>query len=139
MRAEGNGFIMTSSLVQGLGLMVSFSITGRSTFQSTRTIPCIEIKELSFGSVPSIFGGQLMNFGTKEDVTRTLRFVGCHPETITKYREHPSQSYSGKFDYGQPRKELALIYCSGLRNNCHARANLSSSWQQFQNDPESHY
>ncbi len=36
LRAEGNGFILTSTTVHGLGVMVVFAITGSSTFKENR-------------------------------------------------------------------------------------------------------
>jgi len=97
LRAEGNGFILSSSLVQGLGLMITFSVTGKSRFEDNRPIPCTEIKELSFGSVPSILK-QSLNWGRKQDIVRTLEFVGCNVDTIEKYERRRTHLFSVSFE-----------------------------------------
>jgi hypothetical protein len=55
LRAEGNGFILSSIQVHGLGVMFVFATTGKSNFKENRVIPCEEIKEIAFGTVPNIF------------------------------------------------------------------------------------
>lgn len=55
LRAEGNGFILSSIQVHGLGVMFVFATTGKSNFRENRVIPCEEIKEIAFGTVPNIF------------------------------------------------------------------------------------
>lgn len=113
MRAEGNGYILTSIFIQGLGkcplltrsqshsllllltsklkgIMVTFSKTGVFRCTENRYIPANEIKELSFGSVPSIFADakpdlKLLNIGSDEEVNNTLQLLGCSYNTIMKY------------------------------------------------------
>ncbi|KYG46318.1 hypothetical protein M433DRAFT_208230 [Acidomyces richmondensis BFW] len=53
LRAEGNGLVITSSSVSGLGIAVTFIVTGGSNFQANRTIPCHSAKEYLFGNVPT--------------------------------------------------------------------------------------
>jgi hypothetical protein len=96
LRAEGNGFILTSTTVHGLGLMVVFSVTGKSEFTDRRVIPCDEVKQLAFGTVPNIFedkdyleqqqDAQSLNlaFGEQE-VIATLESLGCPSETLKRY------------------------------------------------------
>lgn len=98
-RAEGNGLVMTSSSVSGLGVAVTFVVTGGSKFQANRTIPCPSVKEYLFGNVPTILTGlPRLRFGCdtkaldETDITRrTLRNLNCSPTTIERYfhrREH---------------------------------------------------
>jgi len=55
LRAEGNGLILTSTPVHGLGVMVVFSITGKSRYEDNRVIPHMKVKDLAFGTVPNVF------------------------------------------------------------------------------------
>ncbi|KAM7215884.1 hypothetical protein V8F06_008740 [Rhypophila decipiens] len=54
-RAEGNGYMLTGSNVQDLGLMFTFRITGKSHFGENRVIPVDEVKEMCCGSASTIF------------------------------------------------------------------------------------
>ncbi len=86
IRAEGNGYILTSTLVDGLGLMITFSITGLSTFQDSRIIPNYDIKELVFGFVPSILGqGRPLEVGHLDHIKKILTAWKCEPDTIDTY------------------------------------------------------
>ena len=108
LRAEGNGFILNSTTVHGLGVMVVFSITGKSAFTDRRVIPCEEIKQLAFGTVPNIFedddylklekDAQSLDlvFGAKDEVAATLESLGCHSETIKRYDKDHKHIFSGK-------------------------------------------
>lgn len=107
LRAEGNGFILTSTTVHGLGLMVVFAVTGKSRFLDNRVIPCDSVKELAFGTVPNIFDdvdylrrekdAQSLDlvFGSKEDVIETLESLSCSIDTIYKYDRHHKHIFSG--------------------------------------------
>lgn len=89
LRAEGNGFILTSTMVDGLGVMVVFAITGKSRFLENLIIPTKDIKELYFGTVPNIFDNleypgrekdaQSLDlvFGTSEEVSTPPEPLGC--------------------------------------------------------------
>lgn len=107
LRAEGNGFILTSTTVHGLGVMVIFAITGKSVFEDRRVIPCPAIKELAFGTVPNIFEDENylskdkdtqsleLVFGTAEEVTDTLESLGCQADTLKKYNKDHKHIFSG--------------------------------------------
>ncbi|QSZ28913.1 hypothetical protein DSL72_003419 [Monilinia vaccinii-corymbosi] len=94
LRAEGNGFILTSTTVHGLGVMVTFAVTGRSKFEENRVIPSGHIKDLCFGTVPNIFEEDSylkedpesqslsLKFGSQEDVELTLESLGFSFEII---------------------------------------------------------
>lgn len=83
VRAEGNGYIVTSTLVHGLGVLTTFSVTGASSFTEKRVIPFHEVKELVFGFVPSILG--TLELGNLERTKRTLRTLKCPQEVIDLY------------------------------------------------------
>ena len=57
LSAEGNGYMMKSESVKGLGILARFSRLGKPIHKDNRLIPCDEIKKLCFGEVPSIFDG----------------------------------------------------------------------------------
>lgn len=108
LRAEGNGFILTSTSVHGLGVMVVFAVTGRSMFREDRVIPCDEVKKLAFGTVPNIFEDKdYLNqqtdaqsleliFGEEEKVTETLESLGCSSETLRRFNKDHKHIFSGK-------------------------------------------
>jgi hypothetical protein len=108
LRAEGNGFIVTSTMVHGLGVMITFGITGRSTFTDNRPIPTEAIKELSFGVVPNIFEEDKylvdnpdsqsvsLKFGNEEDVDSTLESLGCPNGILKRYRHDHKHIFSGE-------------------------------------------
>lgn len=107
LRAEGNGFILTSTTVHGLGVMVVFATTGKSTFEDRRVIPCEAIKDLPFGTVPNIFDNlEYLNkdkdtqsvelvFGTPEEVNNTLESLGCQADALRKYNKDHKHIFSG--------------------------------------------
>ncbi|KAJ8061201.1 hypothetical protein OCU04_010274 [Sclerotinia nivalis] len=110
LRAEGNGFILTSTTVHGLGVMVSFSVTGRSKFEENRVIPSNHIKDLCFGTVPNIYDDEeymkknpesqnvTLQFGSPEDVDTTLESLGCTPEILKRYRKDHKHIFSVSFE-----------------------------------------
>ena len=109
LRAEGNGFILTSTTVHGLGVMVVFSVIGKSQFTDCRVIPCDEVKQLAFGTVPNLFedddylkrekDAQSLDlvFGAKEEVAATLESLGCSSETLKRYEKDHKHIFSGEF------------------------------------------
>jgi len=108
LRAEGNGFILTSTIIHGLGVMVMFATTGKSTFTDNRVIPDGRIKELAFGSVPNIFNDEHylerekdaqsleLIFGTNEEDEETLEGLGCPPDTLKKYTKDHKHIFSSE-------------------------------------------
>ncbi|KAG9232073.1 hypothetical protein BJ875DRAFT_96297 [Amylocarpus encephaloides] len=110
LRAEGNGYILTSTSVHGLGVMVVFAVTGKSNFTSRRVIPCSEVKELAFGTVPNIFDdksyllkypeAQSLNleFGTAEVVDTTLESLGCTQRTLSRWAKDHKHIFSVSFE-----------------------------------------
>jgi hypothetical protein len=55
LTAEGNGYMVKSEYIPGLGILTRFSRLGKPEHKELRMIPCEEIKQLCFGGVPSIF------------------------------------------------------------------------------------
>jgi len=71
LRAEGNSFMFTSSMVDGLGLVATFSVIGAARFKGNRVIPSHDIKDLVFGIVPCILGINL-ELGNVDSVKKTF-------------------------------------------------------------------
>ncbi|CAG8973785.1 hypothetical protein HYALB_00006330 [Hymenoscyphus albidus] len=63
LNAEGNGFMVKSEYMPGLGILARFSRLSTSNHEENRIIPCHEIKQLCFGEVPSVFDDQATKTG----------------------------------------------------------------------------
>ncbi|KAF4633579.1 hypothetical protein G7Y89_g4534 [Cudoniella acicularis] len=109
LRAEGNGLILTSTTVHGLGVMVVFAVTGKSKFTENRVIPCEAVKELAFGTVPNIFDEQEyltqgdaqsleLEFGKPHQAKNTLESLGCSAETLKHYDQDHRHIFSISFE-----------------------------------------
>ncbi|TGO66757.1 hypothetical protein BELL_0935g00030 [Botrytis elliptica] len=110
LRAEGNGSIITSEVVRNLGVMITFTIVGKSNFGRDAVIPSNHTKELCFGSVPNIFedGEDLakdsvsqslfLNFGSQDNVELTLESLGCIPEFIERYKKNHKHLFPVSFE-----------------------------------------
>lgn len=55
LSAEGNGYMMRSEYMPGLGILARFSRLSKPVHKENRIVPCDEVKRLCFGEVPSIF------------------------------------------------------------------------------------
>ncbi|KAL3428310.1 modin [Phlyctema vagabunda] len=127
LRAEGHGHILTSSQVQGLGMMVNFSVTGKSSFKADRVIPSDDIKKLCFGTVPDIFDApdhitqqsKAQNidlvFGTDSEVSDTLESLGCTPKMIKRYRKDRKHIFSVSFEIVAMLGKVVRIRGSNFR------------------------
>lgn len=85
-----------------------FAATGKSNFKENRVIPCLDIKELAFGTVPNIFDDtEYLNreseaqsfdlvFGSPEDVENTLESLGIQADTLLRYKNDHKHIFSGK-------------------------------------------
>ncbi|KAH8665745.1 hypothetical protein BGZ60DRAFT_470463 [Tricladium varicosporioides] len=109
LRAEGNGLILTSTSIHGLGLMVVFTVTGKSEFKADRVIPANAVKDLAFGSVPNIFDDKdylkqsdnqslELVFGTSRLAISTLESIGCSAETLKWYERDHRHIFSVAFE-----------------------------------------
>lgn len=102
LRAEGNGFIITGNQVHGLGLMVVFTVTGKSSFYEARLVPNDDVKGFCFGSIPTIFkdtpnaSPKYLSFGDAEDFDPTLTLLGISPENVMRYRAKHKHLFSRK-------------------------------------------
>ncbi|KXJ90498.1 hypothetical protein Micbo1qcDRAFT_120082 [Microdochium bolleyi] len=100
-RAEGNGFILTGSVVSELGLVFNFQKATRSLFESGRVIPSGTVKQFCFGVVPTVFckpedekddnlkypfdvpqNLAAIKLGSPREVADTLTVVGCNTNTV---------------------------------------------------------
>lgn len=101
--AEENGLVLTSALVPGLGILVSFALVGGSDFTDTRMIPRQELSPLCFGFLPTIlFYGRVrkhLSFGSRDEVVQTLEFLGCDYATITHYQTKHQHIFPSKSIY----------------------------------------
>lgn len=63
--AEGNGYMVKSEYMSGLGILTRFSRLAKPLHEANRIIPCAEVKALCFGEVPSLFDamGQKLQVG----------------------------------------------------------------------------
>ena len=103
-RAEGNGYILSGSVVNDLGIVFTFEKMGRPKFQENRVIPRDEVKELCFGFVPTIFRetsgsmespldidamkqGEMdtLQLGSHHEIAETLVLIGCDTQTINYF------------------------------------------------------
>lgn len=68
LTAEGNGYMLKSEYLQGLGVLTRFSRLTKPLHEGNRIIPCAEIKRLCFGEVPSLFDsiGQKLRVGPRQ-------------------------------------------------------------------------
>lgn len=99
LRAEGNGLMLLSQPIWGLGVSVSFSVTGKTTFQEKRMIPCRAVKALSFGTVDTTFPDLQLNFEPKKEAwedmyvtQRTLRRLKLNRKTMERYFDRKEHS-----------------------------------------------
>lgn len=91
MRAEGNGQMMTSTLVHGLGILITYAQTGAQKFQENRVIPCDELKQLVFGIVPCILDRKLRL--AKEDIAGTLKGLGLTKEDQALFKDKNDRGF----------------------------------------------
>jgi len=98
--AEGNGLVLTSALIPGLGMLVFFAMTGLSTFQDNMLIPNEEARDLTFGTARSIlteYGPSfVLRFGPIQAVLSTLEILGCTHETISRFERGHQHQFSSE-------------------------------------------
>jgi len=98
-RAEGNGYLLTGTQTDDLGLMFNFQLTGGHRFQENRVIPVHEVKELCCGFVSTIFrldidsrrlgmlkedpqDLDLLKLGSFNEIAESLALIGCNAITV---------------------------------------------------------
>ncbi|KAL0943074.1 modin [Colletotrichum truncatum] len=101
-RGEGNGYTVTGTKVNDLGIMFTFQVHGRNRFEANRIIPIDEVKELCFGFVPTIYrsksdGRRLkfpneesrdlstLNFASMDEIGEALVLIGCNTNTVNYF------------------------------------------------------
>ncbi|KAH8896261.1 hypothetical protein GQ53DRAFT_639755 [Thozetella sp. PMI_491] len=96
--AEGNGIILGGSRVDGLGVMFSFQIVGKSSFGHHRLIPVDEIRDLCMGCFSTSFGRDengrdedkallRLCLGSATDTSESFAFIGCNARTANYFRD----------------------------------------------------
>ncbi|KIH92384.1 short chain dehydrogenase reductase [Sporothrix brasiliensis 5110] len=99
-RAQGNGFLVTGSLVPNLGVAFTFEKVGKTWFQENRIVPHDSVKQLCFGFCPTIFQAGIktplytdepkdegtLQLGTPAEVAETLVSFGCNTNTVNYFR-----------------------------------------------------
>lgn len=86
LSAEGNGYMIRSEYVPGLGILTRFSRLSKPVHKDNRIVPCKEVKRLCFGEVPSIFdkAAENLEVGPGRLETSLKRLL---PHLDSKYRE----------------------------------------------------
>ena len=100
LSAEGNGYMVKSEYVPGLGILTRFSSVLKAKHTENRIIPCNEIKRLCFGEVPSLF----------DTIRETLqvspgRWESCLKRLLPKLSQEHRNIIVGKSE-GPPRPLL---------------------------------
>jgi hypothetical protein len=102
-RAEGNGYILTGTKVDDLGIMFTFQIYGKSKFRENRVIPVDEVKELCCGYISTIFREatdsrrlefpaeepqdlSILQVGSPNDLAEAMVLIGCNTNTANYFR-----------------------------------------------------
>lgn len=105
--AEGNGFCLIGRRVHDFGITFTFEQAGWPSFKKSRLIHTEDIKELCFGSVPTVYRDktsdtawrmqrgdrsnqpvlQTLKLGSLNDIAKTLKLIRCNVNTIRYYEE----------------------------------------------------
>ncbi|KAK4175465.1 hypothetical protein QBC36DRAFT_23893 [Triangularia setosa] len=103
-RAEGNGYMLTGTNVNDLGLVFTFQICGKSRFKENRVIPVDEVKDLCCGFVPTLFQKSdkdkrrvefpnedakdlsVLQFGSMNEIAETIVLIDCNTNTANYFR-----------------------------------------------------
>ncbi|CAK7245986.1 MAG: hypothetical protein STHCBS139747_007607 [Sporothrix thermara] len=99
-RAQGNGFLVTGSMVPNLGVAFTFEKIGKTWFQENRIVPNDTVKQLCFGFCPTIFQADVktplytdepkdegtLQLATRAEVAETLVSFGCNTNTVNYFR-----------------------------------------------------
>lgn len=116
--AQGNGFIISGSNVEGLGLTFSITKKGPTWFEAARVVPHYDVKELCFGLCPTIFrrsnekpyadepkGIETLQLGSMDEIAENLTVLGCNVHTVNYFR-NASARYSHLF----PGMVVCLVF-----------------------------
>ena len=104
-RAEGNGYSLLGMRVADFGLVFTFEKPGWPRFEKNRVIPTSEVKELSFGNVPTLYrpkeedrhwgepineqtdGLKTLQLGSRTEIAETLNLIRCNEYTTQCYSD----------------------------------------------------
>ncbi|KAK4173024.1 Mod-A [Triangularia setosa] len=103
-RAEGNGYSVLGNRVHDFGLVFTFEKPGWPRFEKNRVIPTAEVKELSFGNVPTFYRDRkddinwkspineqkdlkTLQLGSRTEITETLNLIRCNEYTTQCYSD----------------------------------------------------
>lgn len=103
--AQGNGFIVSGSAVDALGLTFTFTKKGPTWFEANRVIPHYHVKELCFGLAPTTFrapgvrqyadepkGLGTLQLGCMDEIAESLTVLGCNVHTVNFFRRADATS-----------------------------------------------
>lgn len=103
-RAEGNGYSVLGNRVHDFGLVFTFEKPGWPRFEKNRVIPTSEVKELSFGNVPTFYRDKkddrnwkapineqkdlkTLQLGSRTEIAETLNLIRCNEYTTQCYSD----------------------------------------------------
>ncbi|KAK0702384.1 hypothetical protein B0H67DRAFT_595588 [Lasiosphaeris hirsuta] len=103
--AQGNGFILSGSNVEGLGLTFSFQKKGPTWFEDNRVVPHYDVKELCFGLCPTTFrlpnekqyadepkGVGTLQLGSMDEIAESLVVLGCNVRAVNLFRKRDAEA-----------------------------------------------
>lgn len=107
MTAEGNGYTLTSSLVRGVGLVMSFSSGGHSlhtAFSSTvyRLVPTLFADRLAFGIITTETRWTQCSFGSSSEVLQTFCEIdrtGSLVDKVLDFQQRQGDRFPGLSDF----------------------------------------
>jgi hypothetical protein len=158
-RAQGNGFLVTGTNVDDLGIVFSFHKMGETWFKENRIIPNENVKELCFGYCPTIFRPgnfkmyadepkdlgtlQLASFAT---MAETLKVIGCNTKTVKYFSKSAEDTrYSHLFPgasvyFLNPlEKLLGLPAPSGIRDARYGWHRAPNKGHSFPHAPQPYH
>ncbi|KAK7420393.1 hypothetical protein QQX98_002816 [Neonectria punicea] len=105
-RAQGNGFVVYGSYVDGLGITFTFQKQGPTWFKQNRVIPSYEVKKYCFGIAPTIFLSPdkdkvyadepkdvgSLQLGSLSEIAHTLEVFRCDINTVNYFRKNLEQA-----------------------------------------------
>lgn len=105
-RAQGNGFVIYGSYLDGLGITFTFQKQGPTWFKQNRVIPNYDVKKYCFGIAPTIFLAPdqdkvyadepkdvgSLQLGSLSEIAHTLEVFGCGINTVNYFRKNLDQA-----------------------------------------------
>ncbi|RSL87379.1 hypothetical protein CEP52_015538 [Fusarium oligoseptatum] len=105
-RAQGNGFVIYGSYVDGLGITFTFQKQGPTWFKQNRVIPNYDVKKYCFGIAPTIFLAPdkdrvyadepkdvgSLQLGSLSEIAHSLEVFGCGINTVNYFRKNLDQA-----------------------------------------------